>query len=135
MRIRNVATVGTLAVALAACGSPNAPAQKSVTGTRDDVKKVAAVKEVSHKVKKTKRVCDRKVAGKCKSYKNVPDGYKKVVDKPAKPALYCVELDNVNGSDKDDDVWYTVHSTDYTKALFKAEDEGLKFTPIHGGCW
>lgn len=135
MKVRNVATVGTLMLAVAACGSPNAPAQKDVSGARDDVKKVAAVKEVSHKVKKTKRVCSRTVAGKCKSYKIVPDGYKKVVDKAAKPALYCVELDDVNGSSKDDDVWYTTTSVTYLKALALEEGDAIKFRPVHGGCW
>jgi len=133
MRIRNAVLVGAVMVAAVACDA-SAPAQKPVSGDRDDVRHVAAVKEKSHREKKTERVCTRKVAGKCKSYKTVTS-WKKVVDRRAKPALYCVELDNVNGSAKDDDVWYTVRKTDYTKALFKAEDENLKFTPIHTGCW
>lgn len=135
MKVRKVAIVGTLMLAVAACGSPNAPAQKDVRGLRDDVKKVDAVKEVSHKEKKTKRVCDRKVAGKCKSYKDVPDGWKKVVDKKGKPALYCVELDDVNGSSKDDDVWYATTAATYLKALALEEGDAIKFRPVHGGCW
>ena len=59
MKIRNVATVGTLMLAVAACGSPNAPAQKAVSGARDDVKKVAAVSEKSHKVKKAAKKQDK----------------------------------------------------------------------------
>lgn len=129
MRIRNVAMVGGLVVALAACGG----GQKEVTGSRDDVQKVAAVKELSHKEKKTERKCTRKVNGKCKSYRT-DTVWKKVVDRRAKPAVYCVELDNVNGDQDHDDVWYTVTSTVYTKALFKAEDDGMKFTPLHSGC-
>lgn len=121
-------------LAVAACDA-GAPAQKPVSGSRDDVKYKAPVKEASHKEKKTKRVCSLRVAGKCKSYKTVPDGWKKVVDKPGKPALYCVELDNVNGSAKDDDVWYTVTAGTYHKAVAKAEGEALKFKPLHGGCW
>lgn len=135
MRIRNAVGIATLMLAVAACGSPNAPAQKPVSGDRDDVKSVASVRETSHRVAKTKRVCSRKVAGKCKSYKTVPDGYKKVVDRRAKPALYCVELDNVNGSSKDDDVWYTTSSATYFKAVGLAEGDAMKFRPIHGGCW
>jgi len=135
MRIRNAALISVAIVGAAACGSPNAPAQKSVSGARDDVRSVAAVKEVSHKVKKTKRVCARKVAGKCKSYKDVPDGWKKVVDTRAKPALYCVELDNVNGSAQDDDVWYTTSITTYLKAQALSEGDAIKFKPLHGGCW
>lgn len=132
MRIRNVAIAGALMLTVAACGD-DGPSE--VSGTRDDVRKVAAVKEVSHKEKKTKRVCaSKKKDGSCKSYKTVPDGWKKVVDKPGKPARWCVELDDVNGDAGKDDVWYTVRQDDYTKALFKAEDAGLKFTPLREGC-
>lgn len=132
MRIRNVAIAGALVLTVAACGSDS---DKPVSGTRDDVRKIAAVKEKSHQEKKTKRVCASKdKKGSCKSYKTVPDGWKKVIDRHAKPARYCVELDNVNGDAGKDDVWYTVRQDDYTKALFKAEDAGLKFTPLHEGC-
>lgn len=133
MRIRNAAIVGLLMLGVAACDA-SAPAQKDVNGDRDDVRKVAAVKEVSHKEKKTERKCTSKVNGKCKAYKT-ETSWKKVVDKSAKPALYCVELDNVNGSSKDDDVWYTTSATTYLKALGKDEGEALKFRPVHGGCW
>lgn len=135
MRIRNVATAGVLLLSVAACSSPNAPAQKAVSGDRDDVKKTAAVSEKSHKVKKTKRVCSRKVSGKCKAYKTVADGTKKVVDRQAKSAVYCVELDNVNGSTKNDDVWYATSSTTYLKATALSEGDAIKFKPLHGGCW
>lgn len=132
MRIRNVAIAGALMLTVAACGS-SGPSE--VSGSRDDVRKIAAVKEKSHREKKTKRVCASKnKSGSCKSYKTVPDGWKKVIDRHARPARYCVELDNVNGDAGKDDVWYTVQQADYTKALFKAEDAGLKFTPLHDGC-
>jgi len=131
MRIRYVAAVGAVALSVAACG---ASGPSEVKGDRDDTRKIAAVKELSHKEKKTERKCTRKVNGKCKSYRTETT-WKKVVDRAGKPAVYCVELDNVNGSAKDDDVWYTVRQHDYTIALFKAEDAGLKFTPIHTGCW
>src|SRR5574342_174233 len=131
MRGNYVATAGVVALTVAACGGSG---PSPVKGDRDDVRKIAAVRELSHKVKTSDRVCTRKVSGKCKSYKTVT-GWKKVVDRAGKPAVYCVELDNVNGSAKDDDVWYTVHQHDYTIALFKAEDAGMKFTPIHTGCW
>lgn len=132
MRIRNVAIAGVLVLTVAACGDDK---PSEVKGDRDDIKAVKAVKEVSHKEKKTKRVCSRRVSGKCKSYKTVPDGYKKVVDKPGKPARWCVELDNVNGSAKDDDAWYTTSQAVYLKAQSLKEGEALKFTPIHSGCW
>lgn len=128
MRIRNAAAIAVVALSVAACGGTS-----EVTGTRDDVKHKAAVKEVSHKEKTSTRKCARRVDGKCKSYKTVT-GWKKVVDKPGKPAMYCVELDNVNGDKDRDDEWFTVTHHDYTKALFRAEDEGLKFTPLRAGC-
>lgn len=134
MKARKIAIAGMLMLAVTAC-DPNAPAEKAVSGTRDDVKKVAAVQEKSHRTPKYKSVCARKVDGKCKSYKSVRDGYKKVIDRQAKAAVYCVELDNVNGSAKDDNAWFTVTAVDYSKALYKAEDEDLKFKPIHSGCW
>lgn len=130
MRLKCMAIVPVVALSVAACG---ADGPSEVSGTRDDVRHVAAVKEKSHKEKKTERVCTRKVNGKCKSYRT-DTIWKKVVDRAAKPARYCVELDNVNGNKDEDDVWYTVHQSDYTKALFKAEDAGLKFTPVRAGC-
>ena len=130
MRLRRMAFVPVVALAVAACaeGGPS-----EVKGTRDDVRKIAAVKELSHKERTSTRECTRKLNGRCKSYKTVK-GWKKVIDRRAKPAVYCVELDDVNGDAGKDDVWYTVHQHDYTVALFKAEDAGLKFTPIHTGC-
>ncbi|QKY79565.1 hypothetical protein SEA_PHTOWN_82 [Streptomyces phage PHTowN] len=130
MRTRNVAIAGALMLGVAACGS-DGPSE--VTGTRDDVRKVAAVKEKSHQERTSKRECTRRVNGSCKSYKTVK-GWKKVVDRAGKPARYCVELDDVNGDKGRDDEWFTVTHHDYTKALFKAEDEGLKFTPLRTGC-
>ncbi|AVP41520.1 hypothetical protein SEA_WENTWORTH_81 [Streptomyces phage Wentworth] len=130
MRLKCMAIVPVVALSVAACG---ADGPSEVSGTRDDVRKVAAVKEISHKEKKTERVCTRRVNGSCKSYRT-DTVWKKVIDRHARPARYCVELDNVNGDAGKDDVWYTVHQHDYTKALFKAEDAGLKFTPVRNGC-
>lgn len=129
--LRNVAAVGALGLAVAACGGTGTSAVK---GDRDDVKNRAAVKELSHKGLASSTTCTRKVAGKCKSYKTTKT-WKKVVDRKAKPALYCVELDNVNGSAKDDDVWYTVQASTYWSAAGKQEGSPMKFTPIHTGCW
>lgn len=130
MRGKYVATVAVVALSVAACGG-DSPSE--VTGDRDDVRHTKAVKEKSHREKTSTRKCARRVDGKCKSYKTVT-GWKKVVDRAGKPAVYCVELDNVNGDKDRDDEWYTVRHADYVKALFKAEDAGLKFTPIHSGC-
>lgn len=134
MRFRSVAVAGALVLSVASCDA-GAPVQKKVYGFRDDVKHKPAVKEVSHQEKKTKQECSLRIKGSCKSWRTVPDGTKKVVDKKAKPALYCVELDDVNGSAKDDDVWYTVTARTYFKAVAKEPGNKIKFRPIHGGCW
>lgn len=113
----------------------------TVDGLRDDVKTKPAVREVSHYVikAKTKRVCvakDKK--GKCTRSEDKPDGTKrvKVIDKPGKPALYCVELDNVNGSKSDDDAWYTVDMSTYVKAAAKDVGDPIKkMSYNHSGCW
>ena len=122
-------------IVLTACGGGGS---STVDGLRDDLKTKAAVKEISHYVikPKTKRVCTGTgVKRKCHT---VTDGTKrvKVIDKAAKPALYCVELDDVNGSVKDDDVWYTVTLATYVKAAAKDEGDPIKKMPYsHSGCW
>jgi len=133
MRIRTAPVIFVAIAGISAC-SAKAPAITSVHGLRDDIKSTKAVAERSHKVKTTSKECTRKVNGKCKSYRTVV-AWKKVIDQHAKPALYCVELDNVNGSSKDDDVWYTTSWATYHKAALLAEGDAMKFTPIHGGCW
>lgn len=143
MRIMYVAAAGALMLGAVACDA-DAPPQKPVSGLRDDIKHKAAVKAVAaktHTVKgiKEEKYCTRSVKGVCKSYgkRNVPND-KVVTDAPAKPfkpALYCVELDNVNGSAKDDDVWYTTTATTYRKAQALEEGEPMEFKPLHGGCW
>lgn len=126
------------ALVLTACSSGE---PTTVDGLRDDIRTKAAVKEVAHyKVKaKTKRVCAAKdKKNRCTRYEDKPDGTKrvKVVDKAAKPALYCVELDDVNGSAKEDDVWYTVSLATYLKAAAKNEGDPIrKMSYSHSGCW
>lgn len=105
-----------------------------VSGNRDDVKHKSAVAEVSHtkQVKKTKKTRTCSGTGKKKrcSTSSRSNGYKsvKVVDKPGKPALYCVELDNVNGKPTRDDRWYEVTSSVYYKMASK--NEGAKVTKM-----
>lgn len=140
-----VAGVAILGISLTACGEP-----KEVTGLRDDVKKVKAVKsvpELSHKVTKTrtkyKEVCTSWKKGVCKSKSKVANGtesyQEKVIDrryKPGKSAKYCVELDHVkDGDDYRDDVWFNVSSSEYYSAAGK--DEGTEISKMkynHEGC-
>ncbi len=140
-----VAGVAVLGITLTACGEP-----QKVTGLRDDVKKVKAVKAVPEKFhytskqeKQYKTVCTSKKKGVCKSSKEVFTGYKttkvKVVDKagkPAKSAQYCVELDHVKDGDSyKDDVWFNVSSSAYYSAASKNEGTEIKDMKYnHEGC-
>ncbi|AZS06730.1 hypothetical protein HOU95_gp077 [Streptomyces phage Hiyaa] len=131
-------TATALVLGLVGCGGSGEPS--TVDGLRDDFKTKAAVAEVAHfeTKPKTKRVCAAKNnKGTCTRYEDRPNGTKrvKVVDKPGKPALYCVELDDVNGSKSDDDAWYTVTLATYAKV--SGQDEGSKvknMTFLHPGC-
>jgi len=124
-------------VLLTACGGASGG---KVSGDLDDVKYLHSVRavparthvETKHK-KKTRRSCTGTGTGtgKKKHCSNVFDGYKTVhvtvTDKPGKPgqsAMYCVELDNVNGKKSNDDQWYAVSWQTYSK--WENEDEGAK---------
>ncbi len=128
-------SVAAAALTLAGCSDENA----TVDGLRDDLQHKSAVTEVAHYENRTKSetVCTRKVKGVCKASKTVKTTSRvKVVDKPAKPALYCVELDYVNGSKDDDDAWYTVTSAAYFDASRKDEgDKVNNMSYLHTGCW
>jgi hypothetical protein len=119
----------TLVLGLAGCSSDPAKA----SGLFDEVKSAKAVSEKSHYVTKTKakRVCVAKnKKGVCTSYVDRPDGTKrvKVVDRPAKAARYCVELDNVNGNKDRDDVLFEVGHSTYLK--WSGANEGAKVTDM-----
>lgn len=109
------------------------------SGLLDEVKYVKSVKAVPAKTHvetqpKTKRVCIAKnKKGVCTSYADRPDGTARVAvtDKPAKPgksALYCVELDNVNGDRDDDDQWFAVSWETYSS--WEGKNEGTKVTDM-----
>lgn len=128
-----VATITLLILSACSGGSTK------VRGLRDDVKFKAAVSEVSHRVVKTqtKQVCTaRNKKGACTATVSRPAGTKsvKVVDRAAKPATYCVEVDNLNGKAHKDDVWFTVSSTTYWKVVGKDEGDKVKFDALHEGC-
>lgn len=126
------AGVGTmLALGLVGCSGGSGG---KVSGLRDDVKHKSAISEQSHtkQVAKTKSTKSCSGTGKKKTCTTStrPDGTKtvKVIDRHAKPALYCVELDNVNGNKDDDDRWYEVTSSVYYKMADK--NEGAKVTDM-----
>lgn len=119
------ALLATGMLVLTACGD-----DAKVSGLRDDIKVIPAVSEKSHTetVKKTKKVrtCSK---GKCTTTTQ-PDGTKqvKVIDRKAKAAVYCVELDDVNGKPNDDDRWHEVSVSTYYKWADKSE--GAKVTDM-----
>lgn len=119
------ATAVTGMLLLTACGDP-----AKASGLFDEVKFKSAVTEKSHieRVKKTKRVCTG--TGAKRRCSDVPDGFKneKVIDRRAKPALYCVELDDVNGKPDDDDRWFEVSASTYRK--WADASAGVKVTDM-----
>lgn len=110
----------------------------SVKGKRDDIRQITAVAEKSHKVTKPNKVreCASRKKGKCTRYHTVTRGTKtvKVIDRRSKPAVWCVELDDVNGKRSRDDRWYEVTSATYLKMAGKDEGEKVKFKYLTTGC-
>lgn len=121
---------------LSACSSE----PQKTSGLLDEVKYSGAVKSVPAKTHtdtrreaKTKRSCSG--SGTKKTCSTVPDGFKTikvvVTDKPAKPgksAIWCVELDNVNGKPNEDDRLFEVSWETYSK--WENEGEGTKVTDM-----
>lgn len=127
-------TATALAFALTACGGGSTSGKTS--GLFDEGKRIKATKAVAAKTKqvrepKFKETCTRYKNGVCKSKMRTPDGFKTVTKtitpgKPAKSALYCIELDNVGGKPNRDDRWFAVSSTTYHKLV--RLNEGAKVT-------
>lgn len=131
-------TVGGLLV-LTACGGGSDP--KLATGYRDDVKYLPSQKAVapkthttSQKVKKTKKVCVG--TGYKKSCTDKADGTKTVkvtvTDKPGKPArpsMYCVEIDALGGDADNNDQWFEVSAATYLKWAAKHEGDKVDSMP------
>lgn len=126
-----------LGLALTACGA-SSPAKTS--GNLDDVKYLPSVRfvpAVTHKVTKTvpktKRTCTG--TGLKKKCTDKADGTKTVrttvTDHPAVPgksAMYCIELDNVEGNSRKDDQWYAVTWKTYSK--WDDKNEGARVTSM-----
>lgn len=110
-----------------------------VKGKRDDLRQIAAKVEKSHtevKPNKVRECAAKDKKGNCTRWREVTRGTKsvKVVDSPAKPAVWCVELDNVNGKSTRDDRWYEVTSTVYQDMADKNEGDKVKFKYLTTGC-
>jgi hypothetical protein len=110
----------------------------TISGRLDETKYVKAVKAVpaqTHKEtrreKKTKQSCSG--TGTKRTCKTVDDGYRTVIvtvtDKPGKPAksaLYCVELDHADNDTTQNDQWFEVDAQTYHKWSGKAEGTKVK---------
>lgn len=142
-------TATALVLGLVGCGSSGS---STVSGDRDDVKHVTEMSHLAYrtvpiKTQKctTKRTSHTSGSGKKRrtyysndrSCKSVTTGHRRESYKQVtRDAAYCVELDNVNGSKKNDDVWYTVTSATYYKAARKHEGDRIKkMSYAHSGCW
>ncbi|MEV3856024.1 hypothetical protein AB0J38_17075 [Streptomyces sp. NPDC050095] len=66
----------------------------------------------------------------CKKVQHGTETYTRVLRR----ARWCVELDNVGGKPKKDDVWYEVSSADYHRASGIAEGKKITFEPVGTGC-
>ncbi|QNJ57691.1 hypothetical protein SEA_KEANU_86 [Streptomyces phage Keanu] len=148
----------TAALGLVGCSGDD-PAKAS--GLRDDVKHVKATKAVTKPATRTvvdyRNDCQTKFRTVTKSsgtgtsrrtwteqepYQDCTkvrvgthqESYTKTV-KAAKPAKWCVELDDVNGDKDADDQWFRVSSGVYADQA--AKNEGAKVTDMeyqHKGC-
>jgi len=114
------------------------------SGLLDDVKYVKAVKavpakthQVSQKTPETVSYCKTKNKnGSCKTWGTKKTGryvtsYVTVTDAPGKPgksAMWCVELDRVQGDQDHNDQWYEVSWKTYSK--WENEIEGTKVTDM-----
>lgn len=134
-------TTAALALTLTGCFGGDDEGGKA-SGLRDDVKHTAykagkPAKTHTKTTTGTKRQCTG--TGTKRVCTTVPDvKTETVTDRPAvpaKPAKWCVELDDVNGNQDDDDQWFTVTSGVYADQVTK--NEGAKVTDmkyLHKGC-
>ncbi|MEU9245038.1 hypothetical protein [Streptomyces shenzhenensis] len=66
----------------------------------------------------------------CAKVRSGTETYRKTV----RTEKWCVELDDVNGDKRRDDVWYQVSSSDYGDARTADDHARLEFVPTATGC-
>ncbi|MGY4982779.1 hypothetical protein ACWCYL_37505 [Streptomyces sp. 900105755] len=66
----------------------------------------------------------------CTTVRSGTETYRKTV----RTEKWCVELDDVNGDRRRDDVWYQVSSSVYGDAVAAADHARLEFTAVREGC-
>lgn len=157
---RNAVTAGISAIlllGLVGCSAGSSGDDNRVFGRLDDVKHIKASKAVTKPSTRTvvdyERTCSMKPvvksSGSGKTRRTWTEtkqdcnrtrvgshqvAYTKVV-KPAKPARWCVELDNVNRDSNADDQWFTVDALVYNKWADRREGSKVKRMPyLRKGC-
>ncbi|MEU9455966.1 hypothetical protein [Streptomyces sp. NPDC048277] len=162
-RLAMAATVTFLIAALGACsggtgtasgGSGAGNDDDTVRGLKDSVRHITATTTRAtrpHLVKRcstaTRRVRHTSGSGSgsrrrtrtwytteryrsCTQVQRGTETYRKTV----RPEEWCVELDDVNGDRKRDDVWYRVSRQTYGDALGADDRARLEFVPTGRGC-
>ncbi|MEV8335075.1 hypothetical protein [Streptomyces niveus] len=143
--------VTLLVGALSACGSSDDPA---VSGLRDDLRHTPQKTVIDTRpriVEKcttgTKRVRHTSTTGAgskrttrtwyteeptrtCKKVRRGTESFTRVV----RQERWCVELDNVDGTASNDDVWFEVDVDTYAAAVKAEATERISFTPLREGC-
>lgn len=128
---RTAAGVAILIATLAACKGDDL---KPVEGARDDLRYVAPVYRMETKQVNTytTRCTTSKGSTTCKQVKTGTRSETHNVLQRAE--RWCVELDNVNGDPRADDLWYTVDQGTHQLASETVEGKLIKFTPLAEGC-
>ncbi|MFG2964619.1 hypothetical protein ACGFZS_15195 [Streptomyces sp. NPDC048288] len=145
---------GTGTATSAAAPTPTPTQDDTVHGLKDDVRHIAAKTARAtrpHLVRKcttaTRRVRHTSSSGSgskrktrtwytteryrsCTKVRSGTETYRRTV----RAEQWCVELDDVNGDPKTDDVWYQVGRTVYDDARAADDHARLEFVPAHEGC-
>ncbi|MFD3422641.1 hypothetical protein [Streptomyces decoyicus] len=144
----------TFMVALSACAGGASAELHKVSGLRDDVRHIhekaqpatrphmisvctTRPKRTPHTattrvggVTKTRRWVTIETARDCRMKQRGTETYMRVV----RTERWCVELDDVGGNRRRDDVWFRVDPHAYAQALDVNEGEKIAITPRADGC-
>ncbi|MEU6476652.1 hypothetical protein ABZ858_07125 [Streptomyces sp. NPDC047017] len=148
-RLRAVAVAAALLAGPAACGSSEDETPDPVSGLKDTARHVSRqtaqavrprlvrkcttrTRQVRHtsssgsgKERKTRTWYTTEDYQDCRKVRSGTEMYQEEVQ----PERWCVRLDDVDGDDSVDDVWYRVTSTDYDQALAADDHARLEFVP------
>ncbi|MER6332883.1 hypothetical protein ABT298_26905 [Streptomyces sp. NPDC001034] len=145
---RTTLTAAVLVIAAALGGCDDEP--RKVSGLLDSTRHVHALTGLAtraHMVKRchsgSKRV--RHTSGRggdkrtwytdepttvCTKVRQGTETYRRVI----RPERWCIRLDDVDGKDSRDDVWYRVDNNTYLDARMSEAGHPMTFEPEHDGC-